>query len=202
VLRCFFFGVNSDKRADGGSGREWVKLGWARDRGRARDMPEEKEKTMVRGERRTAQRIKRVLADITPQHLEQLTKQARALTGDYEMVEVQRGASMEVIRARLSNLQQRHSTLRDKLTNAYPPHRDFDENMESEFRAGETERVFLEGESWNDDVITELQRRIWENGSTTRGEEDQDIEGKPELDEKPRGMTKFCPLSLQLVCSH
>ncbi|CAK9233979.1 unnamed protein product [Sphagnum troendelagicum] len=149
-------------------------------------MPEEKEKTMVRGERRTAQRIKRVLADITPQHLEQLTKQARALTGDYEMVEVQGGASMEVIRARLSNLQQRHSTLRDKLTNAYPPHRDFDENMESEFRAGETERVFLEGESWNDDVITELQRRIWENGSTTRGEEDQDIQEKPELDEKPR----------------
>ncbi|CAM6004270.1 unnamed protein product [Sphagnum balticum] len=148
-------------------------------------MPEEKEKTMVRGERRTAQRIKRVLADITPQHLEQLTKQARALTGDYEMVEVQGGASMEVIRARLSNLQQRHSTLRDKLTNAYPPHRDFDENMESEFRAGETERVFLEGESWNDDVITELQRRIWENGSTTRGEEDQDIQEKPELDEKP-----------------
>lgn len=85
---------------------------------------------MVRRERRTAQRIKRVLADITPQHLEQLTKQARALTGDYEMVEVQGGASMEVIRARLSNLQQRHSTLRDKLTNAYPPHRDFDENME------------------------------------------------------------------------
>ncbi len=74
--------------------------------------------------------------------------------------------------------------------------------MQSEFRAGEKERVFLEGESWNDDVITELQRRIWENGSTTRGEEDQDIQEKPELDEKPGGMTKFCPLSLQLVCSH
>jgi hypothetical protein len=79
-------------------------------------MPEEKEKKMV-GERRRAQRIKRVLADTTPHHLEQLTKQTRALTGDDEGAEVQ-GSSMEAIRARLGNLQQRHSSLRDKLTKA------------------------------------------------------------------------------------
>jgi hypothetical protein len=97
-------------------------------RGGARDMPEEKEKKMV-GERRRAQRIKRVLADTTPHHLEQLTKQARALTGDDEGAEVQ-GSSMEAIRARLGNLQQRHSSLRDKLTKANPPHKDFNAKME------------------------------------------------------------------------
>jgi hypothetical protein len=97
-------------------------------RGGARDMPEEKEKKMV-GERRRAQRIKRVLADTTPHHLEQLTKQARALAGDDEGAEVQ-GSSMEAIRARLGNLQQRHSSLRDKLTKANPPHKDFNAKME------------------------------------------------------------------------
>ncbi|CAK9217528.1 hypothetical protein BDL97_02G070800 [Sphagnum fallax] len=146
-------------------------------------MPEEKEKKMV-GERRRAQRIKRVLADTTPHHLEQLTKQTRALTGDDEGAEVQ-GSSMEAIRARLGNLQQRHSSLRDKLTKANPPHKDFNAKMELEFKEGETESILLEGDSWNDDVITELQGRICESGSNSRGEEDQQVDVKPELYEKP-----------------
>jgi hypothetical protein len=161
-------------------------------RGGARDMPEEKEKKMV-GERRRAQRIKRVLADTTPHHLEQLTKQARALTGDDEGAEVQ-GSSMEAIRARLGNLQQRHSSLRDKLTKANPPHKDFNAKMELEFKEGETESILLEGDSWNDDVITELQGRICESGSNSRGEEDQQVDVKPELYEKPIGMILLHPI--------
>lgn len=82
---------------------------------------EEKEKRKV-GERRSAQRIKRVLADTTPKHLEQLTKQARALTGDDDddgEGELQ-GSSMEVMRKKLGRLQQRHFVLREKLTTANP----------------------------------------------------------------------------------
>lgn len=79
----------------------------------------EKEKRKV-GERRSAQRIKRVLADTTPKHLEQLTKQARALAGDDGDADFQE-SSMEVIRKKLGHLQQRHSVLREKLTSASPP---------------------------------------------------------------------------------
>jgi hypothetical protein len=82
-------------------------------------MAEEKEKRKV-GERRSAQRIKRVLADTTPKHLEQLTKQARALAGDEGEAEYQ-DSSMDAMRRKLGHLHKRHASLREKLTNPSPP---------------------------------------------------------------------------------
>ena len=98
-------------------------------------MGEEKEKRKV-GERRGAQRIKRVLADTTPKHLEQLTKQARALAGndnddedeeEEEEEEVEEGdgeeedPSMDAVRRKLGHLRKRHALLREKLTDPSPP---------------------------------------------------------------------------------
>jgi hypothetical protein len=66
--------------------------------------------------------------------------------------------------------------------------------VQLEFKEGETESILLEGDSWNDDVITELQGRICESGSNSRGEEDQQVDVKPELYEKPIGMILLHPL--------
>jgi len=106
-------------------------------------MTEEKEKRKV-GERRSAQRIKRVLADTTPKHLEQLTKQARALAGDDgdgEEAEYQQDSSVDAIRRKLGHLQKRHTSLREHLTNPSPPQKSL--VLRLQVSLFETPRVFV-----------------------------------------------------------
>ncbi|KAJ7538056.1 hypothetical protein O6H91_11G032700 [Diphasiastrum complanatum] len=76
-------------------------------------MEEEKETKKV-GERRTqAQRLKRVLVETTPKHLEQLTKQARSLAGEDVDEDV---PSLAITRAKLAGLQHTHLKLRERLS--------------------------------------------------------------------------------------
>lgn len=137
------------------------------------------------GERRSAQRIKRVLADTTPKHLEQLTKQARMLAGDDDGEADFQDSSMDVIRRRLGHLQQRHTVLREKLTNANPPQRSLVARLQEEFE-NEPEGKCLEAEEWNDSVIKELQKRIYDSDAALSMEDDQEMnepfEGKEDAE--------------------
>ncbi|KAG6554607.1 hypothetical protein Mapa_003625 [Marchantia paleacea] len=104
------------------------------------------------GERRTsAQRLKRVLAETTPKHLEQLTKQARALAGEDECEKV----CLNDIHARLSGLKVRHELLRATLT--FAKGNGFHERLLSE--VGQAAAYELDIDSWNDDIIAALQER-------------------------------------------
>lgn len=149
-------------------------------------MAEEKEKRKV-GERRSAQRIKRVLADTTPKHLEQLTKQARALAGDDgEEAEYQQDSSVDAIRRKLGHLQKRHTSLREHLTNPSPPQISLMSRLQAEFEK-EAKGKRLEGDEWNDSVIKDLQERLYSNDAAGSGQDDQEANGEPQIDDGRRG---------------
>lgn len=147
-------------------------------------MAEEKEKRKV-GERRSAQRIKRVLADTTPKHLEQLTKQARALAGDDGEAEYQ-DSSMDAMRRKLGHLHKRHASLREKLTNPSPPQKSLVTRMQEEFEKG-IEGKRLEEEDWNDGVIKELQERLYSGDAAGSIQDDQEANGQLQIDDRQGG---------------
>ncbi|KAG0580561.1 hypothetical protein M758_4G184700 [Ceratodon purpureus] len=151
-------------------------------------MGEEKEKRKV-GERRSAQRIKRVLADTTPKHLEQLTKQARALAGDDGEGEGDgdgEDSSMDAVRRKLGHLHKRHASLREKLTNPSPPQKSLVVRMQEEFEKG-IEGRRLEGEEWNDSVIKELQERLYSGDAAVSAQDDREANGEPQIGDRQGG---------------
>ncbi|KAL2644630.1 hypothetical protein R1flu_012217 [Riccia fluitans] len=118
---------------------------------------EEKPRRKIGDRRRTsAQRLKRVLADTTPKHLEQLTKQARALAGEEEDEDDEpKKVCLDDIHSRLSGLKVRHEVLRATLT--FRKASGLHERLLSEF--GQAAAYELDSDSWNDDIITTLQER-------------------------------------------
>ncbi|KAG0615126.1 hypothetical protein M758_5G016600 [Ceratodon purpureus] len=147
-------------------------------------MGEEKEKRKV-GERRSAQRIKRVLADTTPKHLEQLTKQARALAGDDGEGDGE-DSSMDAVRRKLGHLHKRHASLREKLTHPSPPQKSLVLRMQEVFEKG-IEGRRLEGEEWNDSVIKELQERVYSGDAAGSAQDDQEANGEPQIGDRQGG---------------
>ncbi|KAL3697789.1 hypothetical protein R1sor_011865 [Riccia sorocarpa] len=125
--------------------------------GMNRKMMEEKQRRKIGDRRRTsAQRLKRVLAETTPKHLEQLTKQARALAGEEEDDdEESEKVGLDDIHARLSGLKVRHEVLRANLT--FKKANGFHERLLSEM--GQAAAYELDNDSWTDDIITTLQER-------------------------------------------
>eukprot|EP00249_Psilotum_nudum_P019321 c27192_g1_i2 orf=268-1407(+) len=120
---------------------------------------EGKETWKVAEKRTQSQRGKRVLTDRTQKHLEQLTKQARALAG--EDLSEQEDFSWKTISARLASLQQRHTQLQEKMMSG--SEKLADAQLRQEFADAQAEGTpvcDLEGEAWNDGVIATLREQV------------------------------------------
>lgn len=117
---------------------------------------EEKETQRIVKRRTHAQRLKRVLADATPRHLEQLTKKARALAGTDEPEDV----SCEAISGRLASLHQRHAELKERLASG--SEKLIGARLRQEFEDAQAEgtSVIVEDEAWNDGIIATLREHV------------------------------------------
>eukprot|EP01018_Ginkgo_biloba_P007358 Gb_34425 [translate_table: standard] len=109
--------------------------------------------------KKVGERRKRVFGDNTLKHLEQLRKQARALTGEVNFEE--EDMCLETTRARLSSVLKRHEQLRESLTRE--PERSLGERLQKEFeaaRVSQEKEVCLDGEQWNDGVLATIRERV------------------------------------------
>lgn len=167
------------------------------------DADVEEEKQDLRERRTSQQRVKRVLA--TSKHLEQLTKQTRQLAGEEEREEETHpdlrsgGGPLDAAKETLFTLKQRHAVLQEKLTSG--PGKLAREQLQREvdFAVLRFPECELDGDAWNDDVVSMLWGRVQSEvnfGDNVQGVGSDAFSGvDPRFAYRVNGRTVLCEMS-------